>query len=177
MVFGFVKQSEGHINIYSEPNEGTTVRLYLPRALQPVASGPSVRSPVSLPHGSGTVLVVEDESLVREITCAILRELGYHVLEAKDAEEALLVFGAHAAEVDLLLTDVVLPGAIRGRELAERITALRSDIRTLFMSGYTQNSIVHHGRLDDGVALLSKPFKREELARSVAQVLSEAPTR
>ena len=93
------------------------------------------------------------------------------MLEAADGEEALRVLGADASAIDLLLTDVVLPGKVRGRELSERVLALRPDVRVLFMSGYTENSIVHHGRLDDGVHLLGKPFKREQLALKVAEVL------
>jgi signal transduction histidine kinase/CheY-like chemotaxis protein len=177
MVFGFVKQSGGHVKIYSEPGEGTSVKIYLPRAVG-VASAAAQRSgvPADLPHGSATILVVEDEAGVREIAVAILRSLGYRVLEAPDGNEGLLVFGAHAADIDMLLTDVVLPGKVRGRELAERITAIRPDVRVLFMSGYTENSIVHHGRLDDGVHLLGKPFKREQLARKVAEVLGVSET-
>jgi len=170
MVFGFVKQSGGHVGIYSEPGHGTTVRIYLPRA----AAAPAIERPdlpADLPHGSATILLVEDEPAVREIAVEILRGLGYHVLDAADGEEALRVFGAHAAAVDLLLTDVVLPGALRGRDLAERITAVRPEVRVLFMSGYTENSIVHHGRLDPGVQLINKPFKRDQLARKVAEVL------
>ncbi len=175
MVFGFVKQSGGHVKIYSEPGEGTTVRLYLPRPTGGARPAPvAARAPVELPRGSASVLVVEDEPAVREIACAILGDLGYRVLEAADGEEALRVFGAHAAAVDLLLTDVVLPGPLRGRELAERLAAVRPEIRVLFMSGYTENSIVHHGRLDDGVQLIAKPFKREQLARKVAEVLGVA---
>ena len=117
------------------------------------------------------MLVVEDEPAVREITVTTLRDLGYRVLEAADGDHGLRVFGAHLGEIDLLLTDVVLPGKVRGRELAERITAVRPDIRVLFMSGYTENSIMHHGRLDEGVQLLGKPFKREQLARKVAEAL------
>ena len=173
MVFGFVKQSGGHVKIYSEPGEGTSVKIYLPRAIGGLV--PNMQrsgSPADLPHGTATILVVEDEAGVREIAVAILRNLGYRVLEAPDGDQGLLVFGAHAAEVDMLLTDVVLPGKIRGRELAERITAMRPEVKVLFMSGYTENSIVHHGRLDDGVQLLGKPFKREQLARKVAEVLA-----
>ena len=172
MVFGFVKQSGGHVKVYSEPGEGTTVRIYLPRAVGAAEAGPRSLAPVELPRGSATVLVVEDEPGVREIAVAILTDLGYAVLQAPDGDEALLVFGAHAQEVDLLLTDVVLPGRVRGRELAERITAMRPEIRVLYMSGYTENSIVHNGRLDDGVQLISKPFQREQLARKVAETLS-----
>lgn len=175
MVFGFVKQSGGHAKIYSEPGEGTSVKLYLPRAIGAATEiGQRSGVPADLPHGSATILVVEDEAGVREIAVAILRSLGYRVLEAPDGDEGLLVFGAHAAEIDMLLTDVVLPGKLRGRTLAERITAIRPEVKVLFMSGYTENSIVHHGRLDDGVYLLGKPFKREQLARRVAEVLASA---
>jgi len=172
MVFGFVKQSGGHVKIYSEPGHGTTVKIYLPRAIgQLAAVGGRTAAPVELPRGSATILVVEDEAAVREIACAILADLGYRVLDAADGEEALRVFGANAAAVDLLLTDVVLPGKVRGRELSERVQAVRPEVRVLFMSGYTENSIVHHGRLDDGVHLIGKPFKREQLALKVAEVI------
>ena len=172
MVFGFVKQSGGHVRITSEPGEGTTVRLYLPRPAGGVLPAPAAaRGPVELPRGSATVLVVEDDPAVREIAAAILGDLGYRVVEAADGEEALRAFGAHMAGVDLLLTELVLPGRLRGREVAERITAMRPEVRVLFMSGYTENSIVHNGRLDEGVQLIAKPFKREQLARKVAEVL------
>ena len=172
MVFGFVKQSGGHINVYSEPGEGTTVRIYLPRAVGAMPqAGPRSVAPLDLPRGSGTILVVEDEPAVREIAVEILNDLGYRVLDAVDGAQALQVFGAHAGEIDLLLTDVVLPGSLRGRDLAERLHAVRPTLKVLYMSGYTENSIVHQGRLDDGVHLLGKPFKREQLARKVADVL------
>ena len=174
MVFGFVKQSCGHVKIYSEPGEGTTVRIYLPRAAGVAAPGQRSVSPVEVPRGSAMVLVVEDEPAVREIAVAILGDLGYRVIEAADAEEGLRVFGQHTSQVDLLLTDVVLPGKLRGRELAERVLAIRPTVKVLYMSGYTENSIVHHGRLDEGVHLISKPFKREQLARKVAEVLDVA---
>ncbi len=179
MVFGFIKQSGGHVNIYSEPGEGTTVRLYLPRAIgvgAGTSSGQRSGMPIELPRGSATVLVVEDEAAVREIAVAILGDLGYRVLEAADGDEGLRVFGAHASSVDLVLTDVVLPGKIRGREVAERIAAIRPEVKILFMSGYTENSIVHQGRLDDGVQLVGKPFKREQLARKVAEMLKPSVT-
>ena len=108
---------------------------------------------------------------MREIACSALRDLGYIVLEAADGEEALRVFNAHVGIVDLLLSDVVLPGKVRARDMVERISSLRPDVKVLYMSGYTENAIVHHGRLDDGVQLISKPFKREQLAHKVAQVL------
>jgi signal transduction histidine kinase len=172
MVFGFTKQSGGHISIYSEPGEGTTVRLYLPRAIGAhVSVAQRLNAPVDLPRGSATVLIVEDEPAVREIASAILGDLGYRVLEAADGEDAMRVFAADPGRIDLLLTDVVLPGRVRGRALADSIRAARPEVRVLFMSGYTENSIVHHGRLDDGVQLIGKPFKREQLARKVAEVL------
>ena len=175
MVFGFVKQSGGHVKIYSEPGEGTTVRLYLPRAIgAPVGIMTRGSMPLDLPRGSATVLVVEDEPAVREVAVAILTDLGYRVLQAADGDEGLLIFGQHASDIELLLTDVVLPGSLRGRELAGRITAIRPSVRVLFMSGYTENAIVHGGRLDDGVQLISKPFKRDQLARRVADLLGAA---
>jgi len=175
MVFGFIKQSGGHVKIYSEPGEGTTVRLYLPRAIDSGATtGQRSLVPIDLPRGSATVLVVEDEAAVREIAVAILGDLGYRVLQAADGEEGLRVFGAHASSVDLVLTDVVLPGKVRGREIAERILAIRPEVKVLFMSGYTENSIVHHGRLDAGVQLIGKPFRRDQLARKVAEVLKSS---
>ena len=171
MVFGFVKQSGGHIKIYSEVGEGTTVRIYLPRAIAAAGRRPSRRAPADLPRGTATILVVEDEPAVREIACEILSDLGYVVLEAGNGEDALRTFGEHAAAIGLLLTDVVLPGPLRGRDVAERVIAIRPGVAVLYMSGYTENSIVHHGRLDDGVNLIGKPFNREQLARKVADVL------
>jgi CheY-like chemotaxis protein len=174
MVYGFAKQSGGHVKIYSEPGQGTTVRLYLPRAVGAVLP-PALRAgaPLELPRGSATVLVVEDEATVREVAASILRELGYRVLEAGDGPEALRVFGENQAHVDLLLADVILPGGMKGNEIARRLTEIQPGLRTLFMSGYTENAIVHHGRLDDGVQLIGKPFSREALARKVAEVLGQ----
>ena len=172
MVFGFMKQSGGHIKIYSEPGEGTTIRMYLPRAIGVAAAvAPRAAMPVELPRGSGTVLVVEDEPAVREVAVGILRDLGYRVLETGDGPDAMRVFGENDAKIDLLLCDVVLPGGMKGNEVSRRLTEIRPALRTLFMSGYTENAIVHHGRLDDGVQLLGKPFSRETLARKVADVL------
>jgi signal transduction histidine kinase/CHASE3 domain sensor protein/CheY-like chemotaxis protein len=177
MVFGFVKQSGGHVKVYSEPGEGTTVRIYLPRATgTAVAAGQRSVAPLELPRASATVLVVEDEAGVREVTVAMLTDLGYRVLEAADGDEGLRVFAANADEIDLVLTDVVLPGKLRGRDLAERIVALRPGVRLVYMSGYTENSIVHNGRLDDGVQLISKPFQRDQLARKLAETLRAGAT-
>jgi len=175
MVFGFAKQSGGHVKVYSEPGEGTTVRLYLPRAVGvKLAGAQRPGTPVELPRGSGTVLVLEDEPAVREVATAILRDLGYRVLEASDGAEALRVFEQNGGKVDLLLSDVVLPGGMKGHEVARRLKEVRPGLSVLFMSGYTENAIVHHGRLDDGVHFIAKPFAREQLARKVTQVL-DAP--
>ena len=172
MVFGFVKQSGGHVKIYSESGEGTTVRLYLPRAvgLEPARSARD-EAPVELPHGAATILVVEDDAAVREVAVEMLRDLGYRVLAAADGAEALRVFGDNDAKVDLLLADIVLTGGMKGHEVARRLTEVRPGLRTLFMSGYTENAVVHHGRLDEGVQLIGKPFQRQQLALKVAAML------
>lgn len=169
MVHGFAKQSKGHVKIYSEPGHGTAVKLYLPRS--PRAAVEELLTPAALPRGSATVLVVEDDTDVRRIAVAQLRELGYTVLDAADAESALKLF-ADAARIDLLLTDVVLPGRLRGRDFARFVRRASPGTRVLFMSGYTENAIVHDGKLDEGVVLLMKPFRREELATKVAFALS-----
>jgi signal transduction histidine kinase/CheY-like chemotaxis protein/CHASE3 domain sensor protein len=168
-VYGFVKQSGGHIKIYSEVGQGTTVKLYLPRTrapeedLEPVAAS-------SVEGGTETVLVVEDDEGVRAAVIDMLNELGYSVLKAGNAEEALTILSSGAA-IDVLFTDVVMPGPVKTRELARRAQELHPRIQVLFTSGYTQNAIVHNGRLDDGVQLLSKPYRRDELARKLRSLL------
>ena len=167
-VYGFVRQSGGHIRIYSEPGEGTTVKLYLPRDLraeEPVSDG--IASVTD--GGSETVLVVEDHHGLREYSVGVLRELGYCVLEAADGHAGLELL-RERPEVDLLFTDVVLPG-LNGRELADQALELRPDLRVLFTTGYTRNAIVHNGRLDDGVSLITKPFTFEGLASKVRKIL------
>jgi CheY-like chemotaxis protein len=169
MVYGLIKQSNGHVKIYSEPGEGTTIKLYLPRsprAEDPI--GPS--EPAAVRGGEETVLVVEDDEEVCQTAVALLGDLGYRVLKAKDAASALNVLesGVH---IDLLFTDVVMPGAIRSPELARRTRERIPHVAVLFTSGYTENAIVHGGRLDPGVELLSKPYTREALARKVRHVL------
>jgi PAS domain S-box-containing protein len=173
MVYGFVKQSGGHVKLYSEPGEGTTVRLYLPRSRQPedlpaeVDAGPAT-------GGHETVLVVEDDEEVRQTVVELLGELGYRVLKARDADAALVILDS-GVPIDLLFTDVVMPGRLRSPELARKARARRPDIAVLFTSGYTENAIVHGGRLDEGIELLSKPYTREALARKVRQVLQARP--
>ena len=169
MVYGFVKQSGGHVKIYSEPGHGTTVRLYLPRSADAEhAEEPS--STTTAPGGTETVLVVEDDAQVRETVVDLLTDLGYRVLEAPDAQSALVVVES-GVPIDLLFTDVVMPGTLRSPELARRAKLLKPRMQVLFTSGYTENAIVHGGRLDPGVALLSKPYTREELARKIRQIL------
>ncbi len=173
MVLGFAKQSGGHVKIYSEPGHGTTVRLYLPRAIGvSIADRTRTSAPLDLPRGGAAILLLEDDASVREVAAGMLRDLGYRVLEAEDGADALRVFGTSDGGIDLLLADVVLPGGMKGNEVARRLQAIRPDLRVLFMSGYTENAIVHHGRLDDGVQLIGKPFTREVLARKVAEVLA-----
>ncbi len=172
MVYGFVKQSEGHIKIYSEPGHGTTVRIYLPRVRQDedvvteTESGPVI-------GGSETILVVEDDEQVRGTVVELLADLGYHVLKAKDAEAALAIVES-GVPIDLLFSDVVMPGPVRSRDLARRAQERLPGIAVLFTSGYTENSIVHAGRLDEGIELLSKPYTREALARRVRALLQNA---
>jgi PAS domain S-box-containing protein len=171
MVYGFVKQSGGHINIYSEEGHGTTIRLYLP----PARLVESVPAPPVAPirNGHETILVVEDDVLVRDFVVAQLRGLGYTTIAAGDGREALSHVLSGAA-FDLLFTDVIMPGGINGRELAEEVTRHRPRTRVLYTSGYTGSAIIHHGRLDQGVLLLSKPYRKSELARMVRIALGDA---
>ena len=176
MVHGFVKQSGGHIRIYSEEGVGTTVKIYLPRATgdEKGAAAPAGKTahPVPIPHAKKeeTVLVVEDNDGVRDYAIEVLEQLGYRVLAAGDAREALryLSDGMH---VDLLFTDVVLPGAITGRVLADQAKDMRPGLPVLYTTGYTRNAIVHQGRLDPDVQLLNKPYTQQDLARKVREML------
>jgi CheY-like chemotaxis protein len=174
MIYGFAKQSGGHMKIYSEIGHGTTVRLYLPRAAATVEPPNQAQMPAEHFSGGETILVVEDDEAVRTLVVSQLEDLGYHVIEAADgrAAQEILRIGV---PVDLLFTDVVMPGGITGRRLAEEAMRERPGLRVLFTSGYTENSIVHHGRLDPGVNLLSKPYKKRDLARKVREVLDAAP--
>jgi PAS domain S-box-containing protein len=169
MVYGFVKQSGGHIKVYSEPGEGTTVKIYLPRSTQTEDRIVAIEEE-AIRGGDETVLVAEDDEAVRETVVGMLAELGYRVLKARDAESALSIIESGIA-IDLLFTDVVMPGPLRSPELARKAVERQPGIAVLFTSGYTENAIVHGGRLDEGVELLSKPYTREQLARRVRQVL------
>nr|WP_315399641.1 response regulator [uncultured Duganella sp.] len=165
MAYGFIKQSGGHIKVYSEVGHGTTFKLYLPRSMAELESLPAaLNGPVV--GGSETVLVVEDDAQVRETVVEILKGLGYAVLKAADGQSALSIIES-GLPIDLLFTDVVMPGSLRSPELARRAKAVLPGLEVLFTSGYTQNAIVHGGRLDAGVELLSKPYRREDLARKI----------
>ncbi|WP_176053193.1 hybrid sensor histidine kinase/response regulator [Paraburkholderia caribensis] len=169
MAYGFVKQSGGHIRIYSEPGHGTTVRIYLPRT-SAEARDPVTRLNAPALGGNETVLVVEDDKKVQATVIAMLADLGYSVLKADNADQAIAVLSS-GVHIDLLFTDVVMPGTLKSPEMAREAVQLQPHLRVLFTSGYTQNAIVHGGRLDPGVELLSKPYSREELAYKVRQVL------
>jgi PAS domain S-box-containing protein len=170
MVYGFVKQSGGHIKLYSEVGQGTTVKIYLPRSMEAEEqlSGPSAEP---MRGGKETILVVEDDEAVRDTAVSLLRNLGYTVLQAPDAQSALSIVESGVI-LDLLFTDVVMPGPMRSPELAVKARQRMPHLAVLFTSGYTENAIVHAGRLDDGVELLSKPYTHEALARKVRDVLS-----
>jgi PAS domain S-box-containing protein len=173
MVYGFVKQSSGHIQIYSEVGHGTTVKIYLPRSRQAEQRTLLMLDDAPPPPDEGrTILVVEDEEAVREAALAMLDELGYRSLQAGDAEAALEVVkqGEH---IDLVFTDVVMPGPLRTRDFALRLHAMRPGLPILFTSGYTDNAIIHQGRLDEGVHLISKPYAKADLARRIAALIAD----
>ncbi|MBR1092014.1 response regulator [Bradyrhizobium manausense] len=172
MVYGFVKQSNGHIRIYSEEGHGTTVKLYLPRASNAANFDKAQPGNRDLEVGCETILVVEDDDLVRKYVGAQLRSLGYVTLKARNGAEALAVIDSGAA-IDLLFTDIIMPGGMNGRQLALEVQKRRPAIKVLYTSGYTENAIIHHGRLDPGVLLLTKPYQRSDLASLVRKALSE----
>jgi PAS domain S-box-containing protein len=170
MVYGFVKQSGGHIKVYSEEGHGTTIRLYLPPACLEDMAAPPIAAILS---GNETILVVEDDPLVRDFVVGQLRSLGYGTIAAADGQEAL----AHVErgeDFDLLFTDVIMPGGMNGRELSDEVGKRRPGTRFLYTSGYTDNAIIHHGRLDEGVLLLTKPYRKSQLARMVRVALDDA---
>ncbi len=170
MVFGFVKQSNGHIKIYSEEGHGTTVKIYLPRATGLDQTTAELSASSRIEGGHEVVLVVEDDALVRRYVITQIESLGYATLEVGNAAEALDVIG-NAATIDLLFTDMIMPGAMNGRQLVDEALKRRPSLKTLFTSGYTENAIVHHGRLDSGVLLLAKPYRKSDLARMIRMAL------
>ena len=171
MVYGFVKQSGGHLKIYSEPDEGTAVQIYLPRHHGPEEIAVEEPTVDQLPQGTETVLVCEDDDDVRAYSVDSLRELGYRVIEAPDGESALRLLDSEGGKVDLLFTDIVLPGGMTGAVVAKQACKAQPGLKVLFTTGYARNAIVHHGRLDPGVELLSKPFSYADLAARIRDLL------
>jgi CheY-like chemotaxis protein len=173
-VYGIVKRSEGHIRVYSEPGVGTVFKIYLPRTDAAPETEPSGDTTVA--EGTETVLLVEDEAEVRSLAREVLERLGYTLLEANTADDAILIAQQHVGLIDLLLTDVVMP-RMGGGALAEAVTTMRPETKILFMSGYTDDAIVRHGVLEKGVDLLEKPFSPRTLAAKVRAVLDRQAVR
>jgi CheY-like chemotaxis protein len=169
-VYGIVKQSQGNIWVYSEVGQGTTFKVYLPRVEDEAEPLHPAEKVEVITEGTETILLVEDDELVRGIARMILRQAGYTVLDAGGGEEALDVCRRHGGAIHLVLTDVVMPG-MSGRAVADRLNELRPGIGVLFMSGYTEEAVVHHGVLHEGVNFLEKPFTPDSLTRKVREVL------
>ena len=170
MAHGFVRQSNGHIRIWSDPGQGTTVRIYLPRAGSTAASAVVEDERVGDPRAKKKrILVVEDDAEFRRTITAMLSSSGYSVVAAEHAAEALSLLET-SGPFDVLLSDVVLPGGMNGRQLAEAVADDHPDMKVLFMSGYSEDVVIHHGRLDPGVILLQKPFRRVDLIREIVRL-------
>jgi CheY-like chemotaxis protein len=174
MVYGFVKQSEGHVSVTSAPGEGTEVRLYFPRAQAHAERiGPDGSAPAeALPRGHETILVVEDNAEVRATAVEILGSLGYRLLEAANGHQALEQFMQHP-DIALVFSDVMLPGGLLGTSLATKLSERRPGLKVLMTTGFSESTIMHRGLLDGSMALISKPYKVEELARRVRTILDE----
>ena len=170
MVYGFVKQSAGHVMIYSEEGHGTTIKMYLPPATGTLLAAERGQA-LKVTGGNETILVVEDDALVRNYVLAQLHSLGYVTLDAGNATEALAIVNA-GRPFDLLFTDVIMPG-LNGRQLADGISKIRPGLKVLFTSGYTENAIIHHGRLDEGVLLLAKPYRKSDMAIMIRKALGD----
>ncbi len=171
MVYGFVKQSAGHIKIYSEEGHGTTIKIYLPPGTGASLAPEAAMAP-AIQGGHETILVVEDDKLVREYVLTQLRSLGYVTLDAANGAEALAIIAA-GNHFDLLFTDVIMPGAMNGRQLATEVQKSKPELKVLFTSGYTENAIIHHGRLDTGVLLLAKPYRKSDMAGMIRKALAD----
>jgi len=171
-VYGIVKQSGGYVWVYSEPGKGAAFKIYLPRVEEAADEVKKTEGVVRVTAGSETILVVEDNEPLRRLVCGVLEAKGYTLLEAGSGEEALKVIEAHTGPLGLLLTDVVMP-RVNGPELAARLAPLHPEVKVLYMSGYTDNAIVHHGILDNGARFLQKPFTPEALARKIREVLDK----
>jgi signal transduction histidine kinase/CheY-like chemotaxis protein len=175
MVYGIVKQSGGYIWVYSEPGSGTTFKIYLPRVDQPAESAGADKRPSSVQRGTETILLVEDDPQLRQLSSSVLAHCGYKVLAASSPEEGLEVCRANHQEIRLLVTDVVMP-RMNGRQLAEQVLKISPQTRVLYISGYTNNAIVHYGVLDPGLWFLPKPFTLSALIAKVREVLDASAT-
>jgi len=173
-VYGIVRQSGGYIWVYSEPGQGTTFKIYLPRVEEPLESSEPKPSVVIDLKGREIVLLVEDDHALREVISRGLKKFGYKILEAANGGEALLICEKQKGPIDLLLTDVVLP-QMSGRELAERLRSFRADMKVLYMSGYTENAIVNNGILKENVGFLQKPFKVNVLVQKIREIMDAQP--
>jgi two-component system, cell cycle sensor histidine kinase and response regulator CckA len=169
-VYGIIKQSNGHVSVYSEPDRGSTFKVYLPVVKGLAESLESSFLSAGIPGGSESILLVEDDTLVRRVAVEVLTRAGYQVVEASNGREALQIFGEQEGRLHLMVTDVVMPG-MSGRDLADKLADLNANIKVLFMSGYTENAVVHHGILEPGLAFIQKPFTPLDLARKVREVL------
>ena len=176
-VYGFVKQSGGYVKIYSELSRGTTVQLYLPQAKSNNEARMQEHASSHAPRASGeTVLLVEDDEGVRELAATFLHDLGYALLEAADAQQALAIL-EEGRPIDLLFTDIVMPGGMNGLELSHEALRRRPAMKVLYTSGYMENTLVHDGKLDDGIQLITKPYTKETLARQIRRVLEQQSPR
>jgi len=174
-VYGIVKQSGGYVWIYSEPGLGSTIKVYLPEVSAAAAftsAGDSSAVQKVAPRGSETILLVEDEDAVRSLTCRILQKQGYRVLTAEDGRAALTIATQEEGRIDLILTDIVMPG-LNGRGLVEKVVGIRPLIKSLYMSGYTDDDIVRRGFVEPSRSFLQKPFTSEVLVQTVRKVLDE----
>jgi CheY-like chemotaxis protein len=178
MVHGFVKQSGGHVRIYSEIGEGTVVKLYLPRLMQTITAARSAPLASDVPQlalrrarAGETILLVEDDEGVRDYSTDALEDLGYRVLATASGDDALRLL-ANNERIDLLFTDVMLGGTMNGRQLADAVRRLQPSMPVLYTTGYTRNAIVHEGRVDAGVHLLNKPFTQRDLAEKIRKILT-----
>jgi two-component system cell cycle sensor histidine kinase/response regulator CckA len=174
-VYGIVKQSGGDIWVYSEIGLGTTFKIFLPSTEESPQAYRRDSGPEEFLRGTETVLLTEDEEVVRKLACQVLRIYGYHVLEAADGTAALLISESYPAAIHLLITDVIMPG-LSGPDLANRLTELRPEVKVLYMSGYTDSAIVHQGILDEGANFIQKPFSTDVLAIKIREIL-DARTR
>jgi CheY-like chemotaxis protein len=174
-VYGFVKQSGGHIKIYSELGQGTTIKIYMPRYTRQAVGEEDEQQPIPTAIGQlETILVTEDDADLRGYLVETLRDLGYRVRAVADGAAALAIIADVSQPIDLLLTDVVMP-AMNGRELAQKAAESRPHLKILYMTGYSRNAVVHHGRLDEGVELLQKPITQAQLATRIRDMLDASP--